>query len=145
MDGAGEGKTGERVTSSLQDYLETILELSKKEYTVRVTDIALSLNIAKPSVAQALQILKERGFINQSRYGPVELTAKGIEFASIIRYRHRVLRFFLQEVLKVSPQAAEEDACLMEHDLSDETFEKLLKYLENRKEGPSFNRDSFQN
>ena len=144
MDDIKDISLNKAVTSSLQDYLETILELSKTEETVRVTDIASSLNIAKPSVAQALQILKKRGFITQSHYGPVELTEKGIQYASIIRYRHKVLRFFLQEVLKVEPETAENDACLIEHDLSNETFEKLLDYLEKREGKPDFSRDSYQ-
>ncbi len=120
------------VTSSLQDYLEVILNLMEEKETARVTDIADQLNIAKPSVIQALTLLKEKGLIIQDRYGPVELTAEGKRYAQKIHHRHKVIYGFLTQVLKVSPAAAEKDACLMEHDLSEETFQCLLKYLRNQ-------------
>ncbi len=133
-----------QITSSLQDYLEVILSLSKQQRTVRVTDIANSLDIAKASVSQALNSLKKQGLIKQSYYGPVELTAKGKEYAEKIRYRHEVLRFFLMEVLGVSPEIAEKDACLLEHDLSNETFESLLEFLEKDKITTRFKREVFK-
>ncbi len=132
------------VTASLQDYLEVILTLSQENQQVRVTDIADSLNIAKASVTQALSTLKEQDLINQTRYGPVELTAKGRSYALKIRYRHEVLRFFIIQVLKVPPLIAEKDACLLEHILSDETFEGLLKFLEEQDTSPPFTRELFR-
>jgi DtxR family transcriptional regulator, Mn-dependent transcriptional regulator len=118
------------VTSSLQDYLEVILNLVQEKKMARVTDIADRLNIAKPSVIQALSLLKEKGLIVQDRYGPVELTLEGQHYALKIRHRHNVIYGFLTQVLGVSPAAAEKDACLMEHDLSGETFERLLQFLQ---------------
>ncbi len=120
------------VTSSLQDYLEVILNLIQDKKTARVTDIADQLNIAKPSVIQALTLLKEKGLITQDRYGPVELTAEGKRYALRVHHRHKVVYGFLTQVLGVSPAAAEKDACLMEHDLSEETFKCLLQYLESQ-------------
>lgn len=121
------------VTSSLQDYLEAILNLHQEKEKARVTDIAERLDIAKPSVIQALALLKEKGLINQDPYGPVELTDKGREYALKIRHRHKIIYGFLTQVLNVSPEAAEKDACLMEHDLSSESFERLLEFLQNQK------------
>lgn len=117
------------VTSSLQDYLEAILNLVRENKTARVTDIARRLDIAKPSVIQALALLKEKGLIVQDRYGPVELTVEGEHYALKIQHRHTIIYGFLTQVLGVSHQAAENDACLMEHDLSGEAFEKLVQYL----------------
>ncbi len=117
------------VTSSLQDYLEVILNLLQEKDTARVTDIADRLDIAKPSVIQGLSILKEKGLIRQDPYGPVELTEEGRHYAMKIRHKHKIIYGFLTQVLKVSPAAAEKDACLIEHDLSGETFEKLLQFL----------------
>ncbi len=117
------------VTSSLQDYLEVILNLLQEKKTARVTDIADRLDIAKPSVIQALSVLKEKGLIQQDRYGPVELTEQGRRYALKIRHRHKIIYGFLTQILGVSSRAAEEDACLIEHDLSSETFEKLLDYM----------------
>jgi DtxR family transcriptional regulator, Mn-dependent transcriptional regulator len=120
------------VTSSLQDYLEVILNLVQEKKTARVTDIADRLDIAKPSVIQALTLLKGKGLIVQDRYGPVELTEDGQRYAQRIKHRHNVIYGFLTQVLGVSPVAAEKDACLMEHDLSGETFERLLQFLQNQ-------------
>ncbi len=120
------------VTSSLQDYLELILDLVQEKKTARVTDIASRLDIAKPSVIQALALLREKGLIVQDRYGPVELTSEGRYYALTIRNRHKVIYGFLTQVLGVSPAAAEKDACLMEHDLSEESFEKLIRYLDDQ-------------
>jgi DtxR family Mn-dependent transcriptional regulator len=120
------------VTSSLQDYLEVILDLVQEKKTARVTDIAARLEIAKPSVIQALTLLREKGLIIQDRYGPVELTAEGRHYALKIRHRHNVIYGFLTQVLGVSPAAAEKDACLMEHDLSEESFEKLIGFLDDQ-------------
>lgn len=128
------------VTSSLQDYLEVILSLSEEDENVRVTDIASSLNIAKASVSQALSTLKKEGLITQSRYGPVQLTEKGKEYAHQVRRRHEVIRFFLMEVLGVSPEIAERDACLLEHELSPQTFACLLTFLEERSLTPDFDK-----
>lgn len=117
------------VTSSLQDYLETILSLTQENKKARVTDIAGQMNIAKPSVIQALTLLKEKGLISQERYGPVQLTKDGERYAQIIKHRHKIIYGFLTQVLGVSPASAEKDACILEHDLSSESFKKLLLFL----------------
>lgn len=118
------------ITSSMQDYLETILNLSEKSDAVRVTDIADKLNIAKASVTQAISGLKKMGLVTQDRYGPVELTLIGKEMALKVRHRHRTLRKFLVEVLGVNLKIAEKEACLMEHVVSPQTIEKLVGFLE---------------
>lgn len=117
------------ISASLQDYLEEILNLSLQQDTVRVTDIAERLKLTKPSVAQALKLLRKQGLIKQNYYGPVELTDEGQRCALIVRRRHRVLRSFLVEVLGLDHQVAERDACLMEHAVSSETIERLIKFL----------------
>jgi DtxR family Mn-dependent transcriptional regulator len=117
------------VSAAMQDYLEVILNLSSQKETVRVTDIAKRLKLSKASVSQALDQLREQGFIYQKHYGPVELTAKGQKYALVVRHRHEVLRSFLVEVLGISLQAAERDACLMEHAVSGETTKRLVEFL----------------
>lgn len=117
------------ISDSLQDYLETILNLSRGGEPVRVTDIASQLSLAKASVTQALGVLREQGLIHQDRYGPVELTARGRHFAVVVKQRHELLLGFLIDVLKVDPKTAEQDACLMEHAVSSQTIEKLVKFL----------------
>lgn len=117
------------ISASMQDYLEGILNLSCQQEAVRVTDIAERLKLTKPSVAQALKQLRLLGLIKQSHYGPVQLTEKGQQYALIVRRRHQVLRSFLVEVLGLDHQAAEKDACQMEHAVSSETIEKLIGFL----------------
>ena len=120
-----------KLSSSMQDYLEAILELEENENQVRVTDIANRLKIAKASVNQTIGRLKETGLIRQQTYGPVELTSQGRELAGKIIQRHRKLRKFLVEVLGVDQQTAEQDACLMEHAVSPQTMDRLTDFLSN--------------
>lgn len=115
---------------AMQDYLEAILELAEREGRVRVTDIAVRLNIAKASVSQAISNLIQLELVEQEKYGPIVLTPKGYEQARRVRRRHRVLRKFLIEVLGVEEGVAEKDACLMEHAISPTTMDKLCRFLE---------------
>lgn len=118
------------VSASMQDYLEVILNLTENEESVRVTDIANKLNIAKASVNQTVNKLKNLGLVQQQVYGPVELTTKGRAIAEKVRRRHRKLREFLVDVLGVDKTVAERDACLMEHAISTETMQKLTEFLD---------------
>ena len=105
-----------------ENYLETILMLKEKQGTVRSIDIARTLNFSKPSVSRAVGILKDDGYITMERGGGIELTEKGKEKAADIYERHQLLTEFLKKVAGVSEEIAEEDACKMEHILSDEVF-----------------------
>lgn len=118
------------LSAAMEGYLEVILELSENEGTVRVTDIAAKLNIAKASVTEAISNLVRLKLANQEKYGPVTLTKKGREHAEKIRCRHRILKSFLIEVLGVEPKIAEKDACLMEHVVSPVTMKRLVDFLE---------------
>jgi len=118
------------ITSSMQDYLETMLLLSESMSEIRVTDIASKLNIAKSSVAQAIDHLKKHGLVRQERYGTVELTDSGKDIAIEVRWRHRKLKQFLIDVLEVDPKIAEKEACLMEHVVSSHTMTRLMRFLE---------------
>jgi len=126
------------LSPAMQDYLEVILELSKQEESVRVTDIAEKLNIAKASVTQAVNALKEFKLVVQDKYGPVRLTKRGREEAAKVRYKHWMLRSFLVNVLTVEPAIAEKDACLMEHVISPQTLYRLVEFMEKSKNISSF-------
>lgn len=95
------------------------------EGEVRVTDIAIRLGVSKPSVLTALKNLEEQGLLEHARYRTVNLTKKGAVMAAEIRDRHSFLTAFLEEVVQVSPETAEKDACKMEHLLSEETLKKM--------------------
>ncbi|GHU32624.1 DtxR family transcriptional regulator [Spirochaetia bacterium] len=112
------------MTQSLEDYLEMVSFLSD-EGGVRVTDIASRLTVSKPSVFSALKVLEDQGLLKHERYGTVFLTQAGKEKAAEIRDRHFFLTDFLRDVVGVTPETAEKDACKMEHLLSEETVLKL--------------------
>lgn len=115
-------------SSSMQDYLEAILDLAEKDGLVRVSDIASRLSISKPSVTQMIENLKKQELVKQEPYGPVELTGAGRELATKVRQRHRLLKKFLIDVLEVDPEIAERDACMIEHVISPQTMEKLVEF-----------------
>lgn len=112
-----------------EDYLEAILALSEEHEKVRTTDVALRLGVSKPSVNRAMKVLASEGYVHQETYGTIYLTEKGKLKASQIYFRHKTLTCFLIEVLGVDPVVAEQDACLIEHDISSETMEKLASFL----------------
>ena len=113
-----------QIRKSAEDYLEAILVLSKQGGVVRSIDIATMLGVSKPSVSHAMKLLREDGYIAMDRYGTVTLLDKGTQIAEHIYERHTVLSKMLER-LGVSPEVAKEDACKIEHDLSDETFAKI--------------------
>ncbi len=112
-----------------ENYLETILMLKEKRGIVRSIDIARALNFSKPSVSRAVGILREDGYITVETGGEIELTEKGQKKAAGIYERHQLLTEFLQKVSGVNPQTAEEDACKMEHIISDDTFQGIKRFM----------------
>lgn len=117
------------VHESGETYLETILVLSKRLDIVRSIDLASELNYTKPSVCRAVKLLKERGYITVERGGALKLTEAGLAEADRIYERHQVITKFFSEVLGVTPETAEEDACRIEHIISDASFEKIKQKL----------------
>lgn len=116
------------IRESAEDYLEAILVLSKNGEGVRSIDIATRLEVSKPSVSHAMKLLREDGYIAMDRYGTITLLDKGLEIAERIYERHTILARML-ESLGVSPEVALEDACKMEHDVSEETFKKIKEHF----------------
>lgn len=126
------GQVSQPLTPALEDYLEVIYQLSRENGTARISDIALRMDIAKPSVTQAITTLRREGMVYQDRYGPVVLTPRGEKRAGEVWYRHRVIRRYLEEALQVSPGTADSDACIMEHNISEETFAQIEKWLQEK-------------
>ena len=117
-----------RNNESAEDYLEAILMLSQQKGLVRSIDIAHQMNYTKPSVSRAMSLLRERGHIIMDKDGWITLTDTGRAIAERIYERHRLLTQWLTQ-LGVSPQVAAEDACRLEHDLSDETFQRMKEHI----------------
>jgi len=118
------------LTPTMEDYLEVISNLKKKKQVVKVKNIAQELKIKMPSVSEALKFLVKEGLARHERYGDIELTDKGNELAEGVKSRHRVLFKFLNEVLGINAETADEDACKMEHFISAVTLKRLIEFLE---------------
>ena len=115
------------IYESAENYLETILSLHETQGLVRSIDIANHLHFSKPSVSVAMKKLRESGYIEMDKEGFISLLPAGEEIARRIYERHKLLtRFFIH--LGVSPEVAAADACKIEHDLSEETFQKIKEH-----------------
>lgn len=122
------------IHESAEDYLESILILKERRGVVHSIDIVNELGYSKPSVSIAMKKLRESGYISMAPDGSITLNDSGLEVASRIYGRHKTLTK-LFTMLGVSPETAAEDACKVEHDLSDETFSRIQEFLA-RREAP---------
>ncbi|MDD7548978.1 MAG: metal-dependent transcriptional regulator [Bacilli bacterium] len=113
---------------SSEDYLERILMLQEKLGSVRSIDIANDMNFSKPSVSIAMKKLKDNSYIDIDDKGKIILTEKGLEIATKTYEKHRLITTFLESI-GVSSYQAQKDACLIEHDLSDESFDAIKRYV----------------
>lgn len=117
-----------KINESAENYLETILVLSKTRPVVRSVDIATELGFKKSSVSVAMKNLREKNQITVTSEGFIYLTDSGREIAEMIYERHEVLSSWLER-LGVDKQIAVEDACRIEHDISKESFEAIKKFI----------------
>jgi DtxR family Mn-dependent transcriptional regulator len=118
------------LSSSLEDYLEAIFNLSKESKFARSKDIAKSLSVSRASVTGALRTLKEKGLANYKPYDYVTLTESGRATAAEIAKKHKILKAFFIDVLGIEPNIAQKAACKTEHALGPEIITKLLCFIE---------------
>ncbi|MFH1513687.1 MAG: metal-dependent transcriptional regulator [Bacillota bacterium] len=121
-----------QILKSSEDYLEAMLMMQLQHGYIRSIDIANELGVTKPSVSYATKRLRENGYITMDKDGLITITQKGLEIASSMYERHQALSDFLIRV-GVNPKTAREDACKIEHDISEETFQALRNYIDNDK------------
>ena len=121
-----------RADESLEDYLETILMLQKSKGQVRSIDIANEMHFTKPSVSVAMKNLREKGYITMDSTGYITLTEVGRQRAEDVLERHTLLADLLMRI-GVSKETALADACKVEHDLSEESFEAIKRSLHSLK------------
>lgn len=119
-----------QIHESAENYLETILMLQNKRGSVRSIDIANELNFSKPSVSVAMKTFREGGYIEMDKDGLITLTESGHAIAEKIYERHQIVAKGLM-ALGVQEEAAFRDSCKIEHDLSEESFEKIKEHLKN--------------
>jgi len=117
------------LTPNMEDYLEAIFEIDREKSAVRVKDVSAKLGVTMPSVNGALKFLESRGLIRHEKYEYIELTEDGLKRASGIATRHQVIFTFLKDILGVSSEIAEEEACKIEHILSASTIEKIVQHI----------------
>lgn len=117
------------IYESAENYLEAILMIQEKKGMVRSIDVVNQLGFSKPSISVAMKRLRENGYISMDEAGVITLLPPGKEIAQRIYERHRTLTNIFV-ALGVDPEVAAADACKVEHDLSDETFQKLKEHVE---------------
>lgn len=117
------------IQESGENYLETIYLLKKKNGLVRSIDIANELGYTKPSISRAMGILKKSGYITVEQNGNINLTELGLSKANEIYERHRLISKFLVITLGVDEKTASDDACRIEHVISQECFDKIKQYI----------------
>ena len=116
-----------QILRAAEDYLEAMLMMQQKHGYIRSIDIAEQLGVTKPSVTYTTKRLRENGYITMDRDGLITLTPSGMDIASRMLDRHHTLTKFLME-LGVDAKTAEEDACKMEHDISEQSYAALCRH-----------------
>ena len=119
------------LTASLEDYLEIIYNHSGVDRSLRAVDISKKLNISRASVAEALKKLVAKGYINYDRYDNISLTDLGQSSASEVVSKHSVLQVFFEQILGLSAEEASENACKIEHVITNNAYLKMANYIEN--------------
>lgn len=121
------------LSPSNEDYLEAIFDLSSVNSAVRSIDVSTRLNVSRASVNKAVGLLKDAGLVVQQPYGTITLTDEGRYRAARVRTRHDTLRAFLNGVLGIDIETAEDEACKIEHIISDKTLEHLIAFMDKQK------------
>ena len=117
-----------KIRKASEDYLEAMLMMKEKHGYIRSVDVAEHLSVTKPSVSYATKRLRENGYITMDKDGLITLTDMGMEIASRMYERHKLLTYALMK-LGVDEDVAQQDACKIEHDLSQETFDAIKKHM----------------
>jgi DtxR family Mn-dependent transcriptional regulator len=117
----------EKLTHSIEDYLEMIFLMSEVTNAIRITDIAAKMNVRKSSIHSAVKKMVESNFVEHERYGAITITEKGKTRAREVYHKHKILKSFFLEILGLPESIAETDACNIEHYISDQTVSALME------------------
>lgn len=120
----------EKLTFTMENYLEAIYELSENAQGVRVSDIAARLGVTKASTNSAMTTLSEKGLIANEKYKEVFLTPAGFKLAEYTARKHNVIRQFFIRILRINPNIADKDACAIEHVISDDAIHAMEEYMQ---------------
>ena len=119
----------EKLTASLEDYLEIICNFENSKRQIKAIDISKELNISRASVSEALKKLANKGYINYGRYDSISLTQSGKETADSIVSKHTILQVFFEKILGLAKEEASLNACKIEHVITENAFNKISEYL----------------
>jgi Mn-dependent DtxR family transcriptional regulator len=119
----------EKLTFTMENYLEAVYELSDGENGVRMSDIADRLGVSKPTTNSAMATLSEKGLITNEKYGVIFLTPAGKKLAEITSKKHQIIRAFFVDLLKIAPNIADEDACAIEHVISSDSIQAMQEFM----------------
>ncbi len=121
----------EKISTSHEDYLEAMVMIGgSQKQSIRAVDVAAKMGVSKASVNKAVTVLKEKGYLTQPYYGDITLTQEGDAYGHKVLDRHQALTKFLHRGLGIDAQTAEMEACMMEHAISDESFEKWIAFID---------------
>lgn len=123
----------EQLSFVMENYLEAIYELSKETNFARISDIALKLNVSKASANSAIQTLQTKGLVSSEKYREIYLTEKGKTQAQLTARKHQIIKTFLISVLNIDPVIADNDACAVEHVISETSVQAMKKFINSNK------------
>ncbi len=119
-----------KLTHSIEDYLEMVYLLSLENPLIRITDIATRMRVRKSSIVSAVKKLEQRGYLQHEPYGSIIITEEGIRQGSGVYKKHIILKTFFIDVLGLPENIAEKDACNFEHYISDQTVKAIIRLAE---------------
>lgn len=122
------------ISASLEDYLEAIYEIIEEKQGVKAVEVARKLGVGRSSVTEALKNLAEKNLVNYGRYDVISLTQAGEAAAKKIAFKHQVLYDFLVEILDIKKEEAHENACRLEHVISENVLKRLISFIEYNKQ-----------
>ncbi len=119
-----------KISASLEDYLETIYEIILEKQGVKAVEISRRLGVSRSSVTEALKNLAEKKLVNYRRYDVISLTQAGEIVAKKVHHRHKVLYDFFTQILGLENEEAQENACKVEHVISEDVLKRLISFIE---------------
>jgi DtxR family Mn-dependent transcriptional regulator len=124
----------EKITASLEDYLEAIYKIIEEKQGVKAIEISRKLGVGRSSVTEALKTLADKGLVNYGRYDVISLTSAGEKVAQQVIFKHDALYEFFTGILGVAPEDAHENACRVEHVISEDLLKRLIAFIEFNKQ-----------
>lgn len=119
-----------KITASLEDYLEAIYNIIEEKQGVKAVEISRKLNVKRSSVTEALKNLADKKLVNYGRYDVISLTPQGINVAKKVSERHKTLYNFFEKVLGINPDEAQDNACKIEHVVSENILKRMIAFTE---------------